>query len=230
MIRKDRIDDLCKSKENFEKYVTAHYERHLDFPKSSKFFHRKVIEMIRTEKLADLLHNELFAERIYAALSTWGMDRMDGSARMVDPDKFKDSIQRSSDLILELEGFKLCSLDEATKPEVSDKLSKLFSSISVMESASRLVGTSKTLHHVLPDLVPPIDRAYTLTFVYNVKDVPKSSETKKFLEVFDIFHYICTRLDLTNDDLKKERGWDTSVPKLIDNAIIGYVETVVKEH
>lgn len=228
MIQKHRIDDLCKSKEEFEKYVDAYYDRHLDFPRSSQFFHSKVIEMIRTEKLAKLLVNELFFERVYATLSTWGMDRMGGGARLVDFSKFKDNIERNTDLILALDGFNLWKLDKTTKSEISDKLSKLFSSIRVMETSINLVGTSKTLHHMLPDLIPPIDREYTLKFVYNVKDVSTANETKKFLEIFDIFHTICTRLNLTNEDLKIERKWDTSVPKLIDNAIIGFIDLRVK--
>jgi hypothetical protein len=44
-------------------------------------------------------------------------------------------------------------------------LEDLFSSIEVMESEARLVGNSKVMAHMVPDIVPPIDREYTLYYL-----------------------------------------------------------------
>lgn len=69
---------------------------------------------------------------------------------------------------------------------------------------------------------------YTLKFFYGKKEYSPGNELEKFEVIFDAFYTICKKLNLTDVDLKKERKWDTSVPKLIDNTIIGYVESVVK--
>jgi hypothetical protein len=47
-----------------------------------------------------------------------------------------------------------------------------------MESRRRIVGVSKTIHFLLPDLVIPIDGAYTLPyfFGYNKYDTSDESE------------------------------------------------------
>lgn len=97
-----------------------------------------------------------------------------------------------------------------------------------METDKKLVGVSKTMHHLLPDIVPPIDRKYILNFFYNEPLRKKSQEIQIkgneediFLEVFNNYCDICKNAGLSESCLK--RKWDTSIPKLIDNAIIGFV-------
>lgn len=42
----------------------------------------------------------------------------------------------------------------------------IFSGICCMESAPKLVGHSKVMAHLLPNLVPPVDGGHTLKFLY----------------------------------------------------------------
>lgn len=165
---------------------------------------------------------------LYAVLATWGMDNIRGGPKLVEFQDFKSSIKENSSRIEELEQFRLCDLDESKKEEVKSKLVILFKNLNVMETGLRLVGVSKTLHHLLPDLVPPIDKTYTLKFFYGNTEYNKSNEVQKFEEIFDGFYTICRNLNLTDAGLKKGKKWDTSIPKLIDNAIIGYVEMIPK--
>ena len=90
-----------------------------------------------------------------------------------------------------------------------------------METNSKIVGTSKTLHFILPELVVPIDREYTLRF-FGEKNLASKNEEKIFVELFDRFYKISQKLKLDEVNFKKSK-FQPSVAKLIDNAIIGYV-------
>jgi hypothetical protein len=227
----ERIRLLTESKEAFMRFVDFFNENE-NFTGPSTYFHRKVINLIRASDLIRLLEDEHFIEYVYATLSSWGMHRMGtGGSKMRDFRDFMDSIASSRRLFLELEKSKLNTLVDEDRKRVFDLLSNLFTNLKVMESESNLVGNSKVIHHLLPDLVPPIDRQYTLRFFYGnltSKYTPvfdKEEETDIFIEIMDYYHIICKKLKLTNNDYDKTKPMNTSIPKVIDNAIIGFIET-----
>ena len=213
---------LVKSKEIFYSFVEKHYERERDFPNSAYYFHKRVLEMIRTKDYDALFRDKLFLEFVYATLAAWGMDRMDGKARLVKFDVFEKSILNNLDAVKYLSKYKLNEMNDEEKEEVKGRLSILFENLKVMETIE-LVGVSKAMHHLLPDLVPPIDRKHVLEFFYGNTNYNRKNQKEKFLEIFDKVYFMCKELDLKESDLRKE--WDTSIPKLIDNAIIGFIST-----
>ncbi|WXG46147.1 MAG: hypothetical protein WED05_05705 [Candidatus Atabeyarchaeum deiterrae] len=226
-ILQEGIVSLTKSRDVFRSYVKKSHERLTDFPNSSYYFHKKVIDMIRTSDYDELLSNDLFFEFVYATLSSWGLDRMDGGARLEEFIVFRKCVLDSSDFLRNLCKARLNKLDDKEREETKSKLAVLFDKLGgVMKTESKLVGVSKTMHHLLPDLVPPIDRKHTETFFYG-RPVNRAQEKKAFLELFDCFHLICKKLNLSERDL--EEKWDTSIPKLIDNAIIGYVKEKLQD-
>jgi hypothetical protein len=104
----------------------------------------------------------------------------------------------------------------------------------IMESPSVFVGSTKLLHHLLPDLVPPMDRAYTLSFLSALdRRDPKSrpfrvtAKDRKTGE-FGIFwkgmqfagHVARARTGV--EDFVGRGAMSGSTPKLIDNAIIAW--------
>jgi hypothetical protein len=92
-----------------------------------------------------------------------------------------------------------------------------------MKSKRRIVGVSKTLHFLLPHLVMPIDSTYTMLYFYgsNKYHDKAEKEFETFLDIFTKIHRITRQLNLTINDVDGEQ-WNTSIPKLIDNAIIGF--------
>lgn len=232
MLKKERMNSLTKSKEDFKKYVDAFYSKKPPFPESSFYFHDRVVKIVKkTSEYEKLLTDTRFLELVYAVLSAWGMDRMDGRARLVSFKDFRRNIEDNSPLLQELFLFKLNEFDDRKWWKIKDELKNLFRGLRIMKGYSQLDGVSKTLHHLLPDLVPPMDRAHTLKFFYGTKKsapyFPPNKEADKFLEILDQFRDICKKLNLTENDF--EREWDTSIPKLIDNAIIGYVKSELKK-
>lgn len=231
-IRQDKIDALTKSRTDFfDKYYKEFYEMK-DFPNSCYYFHSRVINMIKNYEFDKLLDNNHYFEYIYATLATWGMDRLSKSASLYEFSTFKNSTLNHKDKLVNLSKIKLKDLDTKQLKEIKIDLSDLIDNLKVMKTPSKLVGVSKALHHFLPELVLPIDRRYTINFFYS-NNLNKSPQIKKndekniFLEIMEKSYFICKKLKLAEKDLKKK--WDTSIPKLIDNAIIGFVLYRTKE-
>jgi len=221
-LKEENIKALTRNKDTFTAYVKKYYDRQKDFSNSSYYFHMRVIETIRTSRTyKELFKDRIFLELVYATLSTWGLDRMDGSARLVEFDIFQKSILDNLSLLEKLTCYKINNLSDTEEQQVKDKLSILFDNLKVMAKKAKLVGVSKALHHLLPDLVPPIDRKYTLDFFYGNANYGEKDQKEKFLAIFDKFRFISRELNLTEKDQSGQ--WDTSIPKLIDNAIIGFL-------
>jgi hypothetical protein len=213
----ERVSNLVR---NFSHYLW-YFGDNIKFSGPSVYFHKKVIEKIRQiEKHEQLFDDNLFFEYIYATLAAWGMHRMgEETAKMADYHEFKESICSNKEQILDLSGFKLQAIPDGKVDSVKTKLVSLFKNLRIMESETKLIGASKAIHHLLPDLVPPIDRQHTLRFFYGNTNITRGEE-EIFLELFEKFREIATHL--RNEDFKFE-GFNTSLPKIIDNAIMGYV-------
>ena len=211
-----RVEDLMQ---NFHYYLN-HFTENIKFSGPSIYFHKKVIEKIRSsERYEQLLDDNLFFEYIYATLASWGMHKMgDKGAKMVEYNEFKESIRSSKRTLFDLAKFKLEMIPEEHVDQVRQNLKEVYNSLRVTEGEARLVGNSKTLHHLLPDLVTPVDRQHILRFFYNSTNIGHQDE-EIFLKLFDQFRRIAQ--SLKREELKFE-GFNTSIPKIIDNTIIGY--------
>src|SRR2546421_6016081 len=102
----------------------------------------------------------------------------------------------------------------------------VISKLRIGTGLTKIVAGSKALHHVLPDLILPIDREYTIRFFFHHKSLSQGDEIA-FLEMFPYFHRIAKEC---RDQIKARtgRGMNTSATKVIDNAIVGFVLTRLK--
>jgi hypothetical protein len=53
---------------------------------------------------------------------------------------------------------------EAFRVDAADRLGQVIESLGVVENKAKLVAGTKALHHLLPDLVMPMDRAWAGKF------------------------------------------------------------------
>jgi len=171
--------------------------------------------------LRKLLADEQYLLLVYATLISWGMHRMGPKgAKMKDFRHFRKSIEENADVICALSKYKLQSknlgLDKLEK-----NLRQLFFGIDVMASGSRFVSSSKIMHFLLPELVPPMDRQYTLKFFNKKIYGNKEKEFGVFLHILGQFHDIASNLGLKKSDCS-DVDFVYTIPKLIDNAIVGY--------
>jgi hypothetical protein len=188
-------------------------------------YYRKIIEYHRQ---SNTMHVAKIVKQIYETLKKWNMNQR--GAKLAPQDDFEKSLLSSEfkKPFTQLYKYKLTDLyciknwlHEFTI-RLEKPLSLIFYKINVMESKSKIVGIAKTLHFLLPDLIIPIDRKYTMNFFYghNVYSQNRMREFDLFIRIIMGTLLIAKRLDLKEGDVDGE-GWNTSVPKLIDNAIIG---------
>jgi hypothetical protein len=85
------------------------------------------------------------------------------------------------------------------------------------------VAGTKTLHHLLPDLVPPMDRAWTGTFFGWSSGDPQTNQTKIFVRAFAGFAEIARA---TRPSRLVGDGWRSCSTKVLDNAVIGYCQSI----
>ena len=204
---------------NAESFHTAYYRSEV-FGKPCLYFHLQALKTRHDPTSVKHL------EYVYATLIAWGMNRLGkGGSKMKDFDTFSTSIQRLRNYILKAQTFNISNLDE----ERWSILEIIFRGIQVMDSNASLVGNSKVMHHLLPDVIPPIDRTYTLSYLFGNKTIQNDldSEWQIMKEVTERFF-----LPIASDNKFRrladswmcradEYTWDTSLLKVIDNLVVG---------
>ncbi len=204
---------------NAEKYHQAYYKAET-FRGPSLYFHHRALET--RNKPTELDH----LEYVYATLASWGMHRMGkGGSKMQPFDVFRHSIELLRDRIAEAQKFQLEEMNDQKWSFIKD----IFQSINVMASGTSLVGNSKVMHHIFPDIVPPIDREYTLWFLRGNSNIKNDLHLEwKLMKgiISDFFLPVASDKEFKDKVGKwiakeNEYPWDTSVLKVIDNLIIG---------
>jgi hypothetical protein len=93
----------------------------------------------------------------------------------------------------------------------------------VSTSRTQIVAGSKMLHHLLPDLIPPIDRQYTFRFFTGQTMV--ASDRAAFLSWYPQLANVGSRCQRPIQDAIRRGGFmATGEAKIIDNAIMGYMQ------
>ena len=137
------------------------------FTGPSLHFHTRAIEESKKEFLGPT-----HLEMIYAVLPAWGMHRMGETETKVEVD-FKDfkrgileaKTEDNRDVVKLLHGLNDGKLTILSDEIIIKDIVDLIFSIRVSTSESQIVLHSKILHHILPNLIPPIDRTYSATFM-----------------------------------------------------------------
>jgi hypothetical protein len=180
------------------------------------YFYEQVLKCRKTEKKVSVfLENEKNVEYIYAALTAWDMNSR--AAKMQYFTDFRKSLVDNSDLFTGIENT-ATSLLQCDPETLKDYFEQVYNKLAIMISGGRLVSTSKVLHFLFPDLVMPMDRTNTLNYFYN----NETEGYERFWEIFE-FSYAFAQETKETIDWKSIIGkskWNTTIPKIIDNAII----------
>ena len=212
----DKILDILT---NAEKYHDKFYEVE-KFRGPSLYFHRRALEMINSPDF------KVYLEFIYATLASWGMHRMgQGGSKMQGFEAFKDSIMRIEKQIRQARKIDYQNVRETDW----NIISKIFRNIKVMASGTSLVGNSKVMAHLLPNIIPPIDREYTLRYLKGNTNIRNGIDVEwnMMREIIEKFFIPIAKdpvfINKANDWIANQSDypWDTSIFKVIDNLIIG---------
>ncbi len=219
-----RLADLSANLEHF----IGVFEKAERFSGPSLYFHLKTLRCLQNwgSVAQAILSDEIF-DWLYATLVSWGMHRMGkGNTKLRDLDVIKASVRAHATSIASLQDLSLFEIPHSDISRVSRDVWKLLCGLTISIAEARIVANSKVLHHLLPRLMPPIDRTYTFNFFYN-RNMLSIPEEDAFFEMFSRFHKIAT----ANMDLIRGlvgHAWNTSETKVIDNAIVGYVIEVLR--
>lgn len=175
----------------------------------SLYFHQKALEFQQKDFLSDT-----HIEYVYATLVAWGMHRMGPKgAKMPNFDDFKGSIIAHKEALEKLRDKRI---EDITIDEID---SLICFSIKGTNSKSHLVSGSKTLAHILPNIVCPIDRQYTCQF-FGTTPNSKNEQTifkdviRQMWEFYQNLHHIKLLKPILG------QPFNESYPKNFDNLII----------
>jgi hypothetical protein len=217
---KPKVEDILS---NANKYHKKFYQSKT-FSGPSLHFHRRALGLDKA------VRNEEKYELIYAALTSWGMHRMGAKgSKMQSFPAFVSSIKSVRPFIVKLQKK---TFDKITGNDWLT-LERVFKEINVMASGTSIVGNSKVLAHLLPNLFVPVDREYTLQFLFEGKTLKNDLDNEWILmkKILNEFFYPVANCEkfknqaaLWQND-QKEYPWDTSTLKIIDNLVIGALKS-----
>ena len=198
------------------------------FTGPSMYFHEATIRAVREHHSpSQAIEDPRVCELIYATLASWGMHRMGRrGSKLTEYPTFRKSLQDHTKSLDQLASRRLSELAETEAGDVADTLWKVIAKLDVSATASRLVAGAKTIHHLLPDLVPPIDRQYTAQFFYGPSGKTlHMGEERAFIEMFPQLARIAReRAESIRVELSRPEAYmATSQSKIVDNGIVGFV-------
>jgi hypothetical protein len=221
------------------RYVTDSYAQFAAFGGPCVYFH---LECLRAGSEAFLSPRQL--EMLYATLTAWGLHRMGDVERtktkLRDWKRFHDSLLAQGDTLRRFVGHEFLRMKEAEYSEAVLELRGCYESLDLSVADSTVVVNSKALHHVLPELIPPIDRQYTIRFFTQAPETWRDRKgrfrqvqiPKGLAAQFKLFHETCVKLKRLADQVdpalfeEERRRYAVTAPKALDNAIVNFVRTV----
>lgn len=208
------------SREDLLKYSQKFSDTYRTGEKSFVYYREIIDEHINYKDINIFLNKDDFYELIYKTLSAWNMNQR--GAKLKSIEEIKNSVLSFKNEIIELSKYRIEELNEKELSDVLEKLKPIFINLKPMQSKRQIVGTSKLLHFLLPNLVMPIDGKFTMQFIYghNKYNPEINSEFKDFKNIFINFYKIIKKFNIHKGDIDNQ-SWKASVPKIVDNAIIG---------
>jgi hypothetical protein len=221
--RRPLIDLLIS---DFGRFVDA-FDQNRQFSGPSLYFHVKALTALRAYGSAtDAMDDNDFFDYMYATLASWRLHRMGpGKAKLGEMEDLKSSFREQRQRIEQLQTLRIDAIAEDDVGDVAGAIWQVLQGLRVGIGETLLVANSKALHHLLPDLVPPIDRNYTLMFFVGRPYIYRGRDGDYFKALFPLFREIALRCreDIDARIRTPWEGMNTSVTKVIDNAILGFM-------
>ncbi len=183
------------------------------------YFYKRLIHLRNNSHVIEsFLRSDYHIEILYATLVSWDMNSR--GAKMKYFDEFKANILSCLNKFKLIENFEKNSNNDSVR--LISTLRNTYENLSLMKTGGKLVSNSKLLHFLFPKLFMPMDGMNTLSYFYgNAGESPN-----KYIEIIELSYEIISRPENWENYL--DNNWNTTVPKMIDNAIILLVGKSVK--
>lgn len=208
----------------FERWLRS-YDQDPPFSRPAQLSsHRRTIELRRGHgSVVAALKDELFLSSLRETLREWGLGRR--GSRLVSRELFVQRLQTVANKLHQLESLTIEDRGDEVD-QLAGRIWHIIQSVDVVENAARIVAGTKLLHHLLPDLVIPFDRAWTGTFFLWQPEDLQRNQRRAFTEAFEDLAHVA---QVVQPSKFVGLGWRTATAKLLDNALIGYLrETGIK--
>ncbi len=172
------------------------------------------------------IFSDKYLELIYTTLISWNMNSR--GAKLKNINSFKKSILKNRKIISNLKIYTFNDLNKHSK-EIFIQLEILYNNLELCIQKSKIVTFSKTMHFLLPKLCIPIDRKYTLRFFYNSTNINYNTQFKRYKQINKYFLEIYNQHNLKQYLDIGKIIWNTTIPKILDNIVIGYMILIDKE-
>jgi dCTP diphosphatase len=162
------------------------------------------------------IHDDRYVDLLRTTLREWGIG-VRGS-RMAELEAFKNVLSDVEPLLLGLEHVSIADPSFDVNG-ISSRLLDLFLGLTeIVTSRAKWVAVTKAAHHLLPQLVVPVDGWYTASF-FGMADLPVMSR-RSITALWARFHDLAVRADAVS--FVAPGTWDSCLTKVLDNAIVGY--------
>ena len=201
----------------FRDYVQV-YDDRVPFTGEQLAAHRQSVELRRQAGcVRAAVEDEEFVASLRRTLLAWGVGRR--ASRLVPTDDFGAALRAAAP---DLEALESLTIDGGNLPDLADRLWLIIDSLRVVTNKAKLVAGTKTLHHLLPSLVPPMDRAWTGTFFQF--HLPEWQDISGQRRIFGIAYgqFAAVAQRVHPGEYVTGAGWRTSRTKILDNALIGF--------
>ncbi|HEV2258728.1 MAG TPA: hypothetical protein VGS06_36880 [Streptosporangiaceae bacterium] len=224
--RADVIEErVIRLTRDFGRYVRV-YDEQVSFTSEQLAAHRACIALRKQAgSVRAAVNSAPFLQALLRMLRAWGIGVR--ASRLVPADQFGAALRAALPALEELEPL---AIDDSGLPvDIAERLWRLVESLGVVENMAKIVAGTKTLHHLLPDLVPPMDREWTGAF-FSFHD-PEWQKPESQRKIFTLAY---TRFVGLAQQVRPEQyvtgdAWRTSRTKVIDNALIGFCKAELGE-
>jgi len=174
------------------------------------FYKRLIRQRNNSKNVESFLANDYNIEILYATLVSWDMNAR--GAKMKYFDGFRANILSCLPHFRELEQFERSG--NISSPGLISTLRRAYESLALMKTKRRLVSNAKLLHFLFPRLLMPMDGTNTLRYFYG----NDNESIHKYVDIIELSLEIMARPEKW--DAYFDSDWNTTLPKIIDNAII----------
>jgi hypothetical protein len=209
-----RVEKLTRG---FPRYLQV-YDNQVSFTSTQLAAHRACLSLRQEAgSVAAAACDERFARALRQTLLAWKVGVRAG--RLVQEEDFGAALQAALPKLQALEGL---AIDDAGLPAgTGERLWALIESLGIVENKAKIVAGTKALHHLLPDLVVPMDRAWTGKFFQF--HLPEWQDARSQHRIFTLAYGQFARVarQVQPQQYVTGHGWRTCRTKILDNALIG---------
>ena len=223
MKTRDNRKKLSKMGRSQLKHLAGKGSDLTSFSPASDYFYKKILSY-SNKPLHHKLRDDRFIEYIYSALLAWRMNR--GKNQLIEFDEFTQNIRGQGGILAKLESATIFTFDEKD----AALLKKAFLGMHLIQTKNKegkfidtksiIVSNSKTLHFILPRLVPPVDNAYTGK-LFSL-DGSYEKQAKLLIKIMREYRGIMENAGIAPNDLMKNYG--PNFAKFMDDVVIGAIE------